>query len=241
MTCLPRTQVAPGAVFVPARRGQNDKVGKVDQTYASIESTCRDCRLKDSGCYAQTSFTGFTVRRLDAQACGMDATQVAEAEACAIDASYGGGPVPGTALRLHVSGDCSSPEGARALAGAVSRWRNRGGTDAWTYTHSWRRMKREDWGPISVLASLDDSRDAHAAMKRGYAPARVVDRFPNGDKAWFEHGIRWVPCPEQTRGVQCVDCKLCHRANALRDANTGIAFAAHGARRKRALQVLGGG
>lgn len=238
MTCLPKTQVAPGAVFIPASHGHNGKVGRVDQTYASIEATCRDCRLKDSGCYAQVSFTGYTVRRLDAQACDMTATEVAKAEACAIDASYGGGAVPGTSLRLHVSGDCSTVIGARYVGKAVQRWMARGGRVAWTYTHSWRRVPRVAWGPVSVLASVDDVRDAPEAMERGYAPARVVESFPNGDRAWVEHDIRWVPCPEQTRGVQCVDCKLCHDGDKLRSMGTGIAFAAHGARRKRALTVL---
>lgn len=227
-----------GAIFVEARRGRNGKVGRVDQTYASIAATCRDCGLKDNGCYAQAGRVGLHARRLDAQCEGADSVAVASAEATAIDAAYRGGPVPGTDMRLHVSGDCPTPEGARILAGAVERWKARGGKCAWTYTHSWRRVLRDDWRPVSVLASLDDALAAPEAIAMGYAVARVVGEFPSGDKAWTEGGIRWVPCPEQTRGVRCVDCRLCFDSDKLRREGIGIAFKAHGSGPRRALTVV---
>lgn len=233
------SQRFPGVTFVHATDGRNKKLGFADQVYASIEATCpSDCALRGNGCYAQHGTVSFTTRRLDREATGMTPFRIARHQAMAIDASYRGGRVPRTDLRLNVSGDMSSPRGARTIAAAVARWQDRGGRSAWGYTHAWRSVLRQSWGPVSTLASLDNIADAPRAMRRGYAVARVVESFPNGDRAWSEAGILWVPCPEQTKGIQCFRCRLCHDADKLRRLGTGIAFLAHGQQKKRVLQVL---
>jgi hypothetical protein len=101
----------------------------------------------------------------------------------------------------------------------------------WTYTHSWRQVKRSSWGrAISVLASCEALEQARAAMKRGYAAAVVVVRHPQGGKAWRdrETGIRVIPCPEQTRGIVCTSCRLCWREKWLKESRTVIGFEVHG-------------
>jgi hypothetical protein len=52
--------------------------------------------------------------------------------------------------------------------------------------------------------------------------------------------MKILPCPEQTTGVSCADCKLCMRDDYLRDAGITIAFAAHGspASKSKALRAL---
>ena len=215
---------------------------KADATYASIQGSCPDsCALKAHGCYAQDGWTGLTVRRLDAEAVGQDVTA---AEVSAIDASYNSGKVPsGRALRLHVSGDARTVKAARALGAAVRRWQKRGGGVAWTYTHAWRTVGRSAWSQsVSVLASLESPKQAAAARRKGYAPALVVESHAS-DKAYVSHGVRWIPCPAQTRHVGCTDCRLCFDADALFERKAGITFAAHGSRRgkgmaKRMLTVL---
>lgn len=231
-----------GAIYV-SDSGNSKIMGskKADATYASIDASCpASCPLKGNGCYAQTSgHLGILARRLNGEGEGQDVTQ---AEVRAIDQAYGGGKVPHLRdLRLHVMGDARTTRAARALAAAIKRWKARGGGAAWNYTHAWRNVRREAWGPVSVLASMEDPKQAALARKRGYAPALVVAEHPPDGRAWEAHGTKWIPCPAQTREVGCTDCRLCFNADALFKRKAGIAFAAHGARRnvvKRRLQVV---
>jgi len=237
-----------GAIYV-SNSGNTKLLGTepADATYASIAATCPiTCPLKDQGCYAQGGHVAITVARLDAEAAHVeDPEMVADAEADAIDAAYGGKKVPrGRALRLHVSGDSRTIVGTRLIAMAVTRWKKRGGGVAWTFTHAWRRVQRKHWERVSVLASIERPELAAKVRKQGYAPALVVDHHEPDGKAFFSHGVRWIPCPNQTRGIGCTDCRLCFDADALFARNAGIAFAAHGPRAnavKRRLTVLQGG
>jgi hypothetical protein len=139
-------------------------------------------------------------------------------------------------LRLHVSGDASTPEAASILADAARRWQARGGGPAWSFTHAWREVPRWAWRGVSVLASVDRTADGRAALARGYAPAAVTGPHPMHGRAYERDGIRWIPCPNQTRGVTCAQCQLCWRSTDLAVRGQGIAFAAHG-RPKRVLQL----
>lgn len=204
---------------------------KVDATYASISATCpNSCSLKGNGCYAETSFVGIHVSRLNKEAVGMSALQAARAEAKAIDNSYNGGSVPaGRAMRLHVAGDSRTVTGSKIINKAIGRWKERGGGDCWSYTHAWKAVNREEWHNVSMLASIESVTDVNAAREQGYAPAMVVDSF-NSPKAFKVDGCdtKWIPCPAQTKEVGCSDCRLCFDANRLFEGNFGIAFAAHG-------------
>ena len=224
----------------------NSKVGAMSATYAPISRTCPStCALRDAGCYAQSSYVGMTNKRLEGAAVGMRARDVARAEASAIDGAFRGGAVPPIdgkprKLRLHVSGDARERESASILAAAARRWLERGGGAVYTYTHAWRTVPREAWRGVSVLASVDSVSDGARALSEGYAPAVVVGQH-HGDRAWESNGVSWIPCPSQTRGVSCVECRLCMRADTLAGAGKGIAFAAHGTgskKIKRRLQVL---
>lgn len=234
-----------GAIYV-SNSGNSKIVGskKVDATYSSINSTCPNtCSLKDKGCYAQNSFAGMQSKRLDKEADGMTALQVARAEAKAIDNSYNGGAVPqGRDLRLHVAGDSRTVTGTRIINSAIGRWKNRGGGDCWSYTHAWKSVSRNEWSNVSILASVSSTNEVEAARKQGYAPTIVVPEF-NGDKAFTLDGsdTKWIPCPAQTREKGCADCRLCFDSDRLFEGNFGIAFAAHGARKnliKKSLPVI---
>jgi hypothetical protein len=216
----------------------NAKIGKVSTTYAPTVH-CVDCPMRGAGCYAQHGMVGMHVRRLDAAAREGHASPVRSArqEAAGIDALK----ARGQALRIHTSGDCPTPESARIVAAAARRFIKRGGGPAWTYTHAWRRVARSDWRGVSVLASCESAADVRLARRRGYAPAVVVPAF-SGDKAWHDPatGTRMIPCPAQTRGVTCEDCRLCWRADHLFAIGAGVAFAAHGSARKKAAAACEG-
>lgn len=211
----------------------------VSATYLPVQQTCpRSCPFRGHGCMAQSGYTGRSVRRLEALAKGLDGWELARLEARAIDRlcvrgvpQDGGRDGTGSRdLRLHVSGDVTITAGARALAAAVRRWQRRGGGSAWTFTHAWKTIAREAWGPISVLASVEAPRDAELARARGYTPAITVRSFPSESRFRLRGSdTRWVPCPAETRERTCVECRLClDRESHLFETGGGIAFAVHG-------------
>lgn len=220
------------AIFV--QLSSNKKIGDAAATYVSTRASCPKCPLQGRGCYAETGRMGIHVAKLNAAAEGVSRLQAARAEALAIDQ---GAVLGGLPLRLHVAGDAATRGAAKIVAAAAERYRARGGGQPWTYTHAWRRVPRAAWSSVSVLASIERVEDGTKALARGYAPALVVAEHASA-KAYEAGGVHWVPCPEQTRGITCSECRLCFNADALRQRSTGIAFAAHGSSRKRVLTVL---
>lgn len=237
-------------------------------TYVSINATCPDsCQFKGGACYVTTGFTQQINLRLDHEV--NDAKHPPHpnlAEANQIIRSFPGrgrprkavlhelrpgGPIPqdgargGRDLRLHVGGDALDKYGAELLAEAADSWKRRGGGAVWTFTHRWREIPRNAWGSISVLASIDHPRAAPEALRAGYAPAVVVDSFSSDRaKRHFlvdnEHAdTKIIPCPNETRGVTCVECRLCLNATKLWEQRSVIAFAVHGHGKHRvSLPVL---
>lgn len=217
---------------------------KADATYVSIEGSCpKTCELRGKGCYAELGPMVIHVKRLDGEVDNLTALQIARAEAKEIDNSYGGGAVPkGRDLRLHVSGDCRTSSGARIINAAIGRWKDRGGNVAWSYTHCWDHVMRETWDNVSMLASVDSTDQIAYARENGYAPSIVVSEHPS-ERAYHlsNSDVKWIPCPSQTRGVGCTDCRICMDADRLFRENMGVAFSVHGARKdqiKRRLSVI---
>jgi hypothetical protein len=214
-------------------------------TYVSIAATCPDtCTFKNRGCYVQSGITGARARVLDHAADGMTGDEVMALEAELIDKQWVHG-VPqdgakgGRDLRLHVGGDVSSETGAQLLAGAAGRWLERGGGTVWTYTHRWAEIPAKAWGPIQVFASCESPQDALRAAKAGYYPSLTVGSFED-ERRHMLGRLPVIPCPAQTRGRTCVECRLC-----LDRAQHGVAigFQLHGVKRhqlRRRLQVAHG-
>lgn len=218
-------------------------------TYVSIDATCpSSCKFKRNedgtpgGCYVDAGKTVFTIKRLDEESQGAHPDEVVVAEADLIDRAWPKG-VPqdgdrgGRDLRLHVGGDTTSADATRFLADAVTRWKARGGGSVWTYTHRWAEIPRDAWGSISVLASVESPAQFAAARKMGYAPALVVSSHPTRRAQTWE-GVKVIPCPAETAGTTCVECRLC-LDRPLFDMKAGISFALHGAGINHARVRLG--
>lgn len=217
-------------------------------TYLPIDATCpATCAFFAGGCYARAGAARSLVNALDLAAAGVSAREVIDAEVALIDGAFRGGRVPrdggrdgrrGRDLRLHVSGDVGDARDARALASAASRWSSRGGGVVWTYTHRWRSIPRSAWGPIRVLASIEETGSAAVAKARGYDVALVVPEFVRSS-GYLDGRVRIIPCPAQTRNATCVQCRLCIDVPHASDAVIG--FAAHGpaaTSARRRLKVL---
>ena len=226
------TQSGVYATEVSASR----KLGDVSVTHVAQASCPDSCPFLHSGCYAENGFLGgFITKRLNR---GMDRDidrqEIAKIEAAAIDRLSGERD-----LRLHVVGDSTTVTGTAALARAALRYARRHGRAVWTYTHAWRWLPRKAWGSISVLASCETPADIVAARRRGYATALVVPEHES-DRVHRIGRTKVLPCPQQTRGVTCAQCRLCTRDDFLRDSGLTITFAAHGSRpsRNKALRAL---
>lgn len=230
------------------RESKNSKIGGdtsngLDAVYVAIAQSCpTECPFKpvdeNQGCWATVGRVGLLNSRLEAEAEGMDKRALGREVAKAIDASWPNGVREGQMLRLPVAGDFAVKSAVVPVVASVERWQERGGKGAWGYTHAWRRVDRETWKGVSMLASVETLGEAKQARERGFAPARVVDDFPNGAKAWEEEGIKFIPCPEQTLEVTCDKCKLCFDDRKLIERGAAIAFKAHSQVKKRTLKVL---
>lgn len=246
VTARPRGRPAPPAeypgVILSAKSG-NAKLGEAASTIVAAGSCPTDCPFYSSGCYAEYDQTGLHWRRVTESGEGLTPLQLARSEAEAIRAT------PATRdLRLHVAGDSVTREGTRLIADACHEYTARGlrvgkRLTAWGYTHAWRSVLRSDWWAVSMLASCETAADVRSAWRRGYAAAVTVTAFPEGSKA-FKLGegadaVECVPCPAQTSGRTCTECRLCMDDRRLLAERTVIAFEVHGSGAKRAAEAVG--
>lgn len=222
-------------------------VGKPRRGFAAalqlpIAQTCPDsCSLKASGeCYAKNGRMAIHTARLERENEGRDAIDIAREAALQIATAANTGLASGRPLRLFTAGDARTPAIAKIIATAARVWLAAGGR-AWGYTHAWRDVPASTWRGVSMLASVESVDDARKAIARGYVPARIVASHAPDGRAYVEAGIKWIPCPEQTRGVPCVACGLCFDTEALAARGAGIDFAVHGNKAnalKRRLPML---
>lgn len=212
-------------------------------TYVSITATCPDtCRFKDAGCYVQAGGGSWAMQRMDQRARDLqpDALAVMHQEAGLIGDSWKkrvrqDGARGGRDLRLHVGGDVSCKDGATVLAAAVDGWYAKDGGSVWTFTHRWREVPVHRWGGINTLASVETAEEAVEATEAGYIPAMVVERHES-ERAYRLGSLKVIPCPAQTRGRTCVECRLC--VDPVLRKGTVIAFAAHGVQAGTVRQQL---
>ena len=214
---------------------KNSKAGDVAATYAPIAQTCPvSCPLRNNGCYAQSGNVGFKVRRTEEYSEGMNGDTVATLEGDEIADMAAHAPAS-HAMRIHVSGDATSDYRAQQMARGAHVWAG----PVWSYTHAWPEVARKSWGRVSVLASCETLSQVILAAAKGYAAALVVASHPENGRAFTAPGgVKVIPCPSQTRGVSCTDCRLCWNDKLLLAQGACISFAAHGATKKRTLKVL---
>ena len=204
----------------------NKKTGPVSATYAAQPSCPPTCPFLGEGCYGESGRVGIHTAKLNKNAKDSSSVEVAEAEATAIDGLTGL-----MDLRVHVVGGCKTDKEAKLVGDAAGRFMaRRRKTDAWTYAHAWKVIKRVSWGAMSVLASCHTKDEVKEAMSKGYAASITTAKMP--EKAIVEDGITYVPCLEQTKGITCVECRLCLDDVALLEKKIVIVFELHTAAKK---------
>lgn len=210
-------------------RSKNSKLGTVSATYLPL-TTCPDtCSHKGRGCYAEQGHVGMHARRKEKEPLSPQEWAWEEFEDLTHAHRVGQDLLP---LRLHVSGDVVNSGHILYLSTVV--WNK----PMWTYTHNHRLTCRKNWGKVSVLASCDTLSDIEHALDTGYSPAVTVSKFESS--AIFrpvKSSVWLIPCPNQTKGITCDQCRLCWDDSSLRRKGLGIAFASHGPQ-KRKLKVI---
>jgi hypothetical protein len=216
-------------------KSDNSKIGLVHATYASQQSCPLTCPLKNAGCYAEVGLVGIHTRKVNNANPTATPLDVALAEAEAITTRLSGN----LNLRIHVVGDCATTEAASIVSRAALSILKKG-NKAWSYTHAWADVDRKAWDGVSVLASAETPEQVQQAQGEGWATAIIVSEFKD-DKLYEDNGIKILPCVNQTKGVKCVECRLCWDAPRLASKGITIGFAAHGSRRNtigRMLKVI---
>jgi hypothetical protein len=222
--------------FVTAvEKSSNSKTGEVSATYAPIHSCPKTCPFLDSGCYAQSGHTSWTLNRLNKNCEIKKKTRpidIAREEAKQIKGLSGTRD-----LRLHIVGDAKTPKAAEILSRAAKSHTAKAGKKVWTYTHAWREIPREKFGEISVLASCETLDECKQAIKRGYA-ASVVRLKPFKGTMPFQ-GLNMKACPGIVQdNVKCNDCKLCLDDSKLLKENKVICFFPHGSGANKAMDAI---
>ncbi len=235
-----------GNPAVAVETTENRKTGRVSATYVSQSSCPGNCPLFHAGCYAEHGLPFMTTRRVNASPVS-DPAEIARQEAAEIDKLTGL-----NLLRLHVVGDATTDQAASIIAEAAERYTARHGRPVWTYTHAWRDVDRDSFGPINVSASCESADDISAAKARGYSTVVIYDigdrdkwhsatadrPFVMQDSHGQEHKI--VPCPEQFgRAINCASCKgLCTDTANMRKHDLTVGFVTHGVRRGTVGRML---
>lgn len=233
-------------MIIYTKYSKNEKISskneKVDCTYVPIEQTCpNSCPMKkDKSCYASVGYVGIHEKRTSEKSDDLTALDIAKEEAAEIIKNIDS---KSKFLRLHISGDSSTKTGTKILAKAANKWIGNSNRIVWTYTHAWKKIPKDYWGKISVLASVDNTYEAKQAFYSKYTPAIIVDKF-EGKKAFIKDDVKFIPCPAQTHdNISCASCKLCLNSDKLFALKTGIAFEAHGATKtkiKKRLNIING-
>lgn len=218
-----------GAILMTASR--NRKTGPVAVTHVSKATCPTTCPFYQNGCYADYGHQRYTTNRLNQQT---DPIKASRQEATAIRAQAKRGALP---LRLHVVGDFI-PQTAQEVADAARHYRAKSSQPVWGYTHRWSEIPARTFDGLAILASVETPEQAQQAYLQGYAPALVVERHPQDGRAYEQNGLRMVPCPEQTRGRTCNECRLCWDTERLRARRIVVLFALHGTGKKRAAAAI---
>ena len=212
-------------------------------TYREVGSTCVDCGLIDSGCYAQQFRCAENSKRAGTRT--FDPVEWVE------------GLPYSVLVRWNVTGDIMGEDGETYREAIKVAHESRDDVDGWLYTHGWKRDGILEWAQslpsnVTAIASADTEHDAMLAFDKGFSTTAVVGKGNTRGKwdretaaAFREEwqviadtwGVPLVICPaERDKGeagkpVGCADCLACTKPGL-------IGFPAHGPARNKASAAL---
>jgi len=99
-----------------------------------------------------------------------------------------------------------------------------------SYTHLWKHLTGLELNQSKqfTMASVDNLEEKQEAQQLGYRTFRVVDNYDDLESDE-------IVCPNITKGVTCIECKLC---NGNQSGAKNIVVKAHGVKSKRKLKKI---
>lgn len=203
----------------------NTKLGNSIATISrEIGPTCPgDCPFLGNGCYAERIQRRYATVHA--------AWRKNNSPTADLDAESARNLHKATAVRLHVAGDFLM-HGAldRPYLAKILRLARSSGKPWWVYTHAWRELAHHVQylrrAGIEVFASVHRFSDGVRAQELGYRVAYmpgVAKKGYNGPRAWHQHTMPLIVCPEQIGTKNsCEDCGYC-----FRDRKHGVVFLDH--------------
>jgi len=215
---------------------QNQKIGPVPCSYASIEKYCpATCALKDNGCYAQGGNVRFTEQRVDK---GKSNRTLLEAMKKVTRYAK--------IARHRVSGDVYNPDGYDDVDATYEEceYLEEQGLINIGYTHSWRYDKVQKLKKY-FRASCDSYSDLEEAAAMNWALELTVSKFDDDvvekiktiDKR-IGVELQAVGCPAQktSNKIDCNTCTLCKVSE--KTSKYVVVFYTHGGLKKKADRAL---
>ena len=197
------------------KRTGDSKLGEMSVTHSPQTTSPTSCKF-----YPKLSQDIKGKKRMD------NAVRLATIEADKLDELK-----PDINARIHVVGDCQTPESASIVGSAMVRYGNRSknGSIAYTYTHSWQTVPIESWQGANVLASCETTAEVEQANKLGYQAELTLVKHQSR-KIYKIDGITIFPCVNNwNKQVQCSDCMLCANTKLLKSKKWTIGLAIIGA------------
>lgn len=203
-------------------KSANQKTGAVAlSTYRTQLSCPVDCALYGAGCYAENGIVS-PFGHAGRGSVSLDRLRDGIARLKA-----------GDVVRFNVSGDYLKADGTPdheyiEVTNSVPEH-----ITVISYTHAWRRL-RPEWFAKHTRpnASCDTPIDVALASAAGWATV-IVDNDGSLPGAVID-GRRFVQCLFETKGKQCIECKLC----AHTSRPSAVVFVAHGTRKRAAREAL---
>ena len=93
--------------------------------------------------------------------------------------------------------------------------------------------------------TVNQAREFHKYVKfhgsiltKSDAAAIVLESFDGHTKKFVKDGVKILPCLNQTKDIQCVDCRICFETEPLLRTKTVIGFLAHGTSKNKVVAKL---
>lgn len=203
----------------------NSKTGKMPVSTSSKETCSDDCPLKESGCYAKYSFLGMHWNKVTSGEHGTSWSTFVDNVAKLAD---------GTIWRHNQAGDLAGKNNTIDTEKLMQLVEANKGKMGFTYTHKKMTEKNKkliryantNGFTINLSANNDDHADSLVSLN--IAPVVLLVSH-DAESYTTNGGNKVIICPEQTKGINCVECKLCARSNR----KTVIGFRAHGTAKKQ--------
>lgn len=208
-------------------RTDNRKTGPVAMAVSRTQDSCpNDCALYGQGCYAENNGIGGSGSIFERAGKGGDTDLI---ELMLRIRKLRRGDV----VRLNVSGDYLLADGTPDIEYISVTNMIPPFVDVLSYTHAWRRLSPDMFlEHVRPNASCDTPADAEEALAAGWKAVIVDDDGSIPDTRIG--GALAVSCPYETKGTQCIDCRLCARQKRP----SVVVFQVHGAKRRIAGRAI---